>query len=150
MRRFLAALSTVAGAVALVVATMRPWLGERTAVELSLPALFGGTEPAGGPGVLASVAVPLIAGALLAVLGMLVRRKALLALAFLAGLVPVAGWLWRLAGDEGARATMGAGFPYAAGAVVALLLAALLLPGGTADSGTESASKPRKGRFGTA
>ncbi|OZM73605.1 hypothetical protein CFN78_08730 [Amycolatopsis antarctica] len=147
MRRFLAALFTLAGAVAAVVATLRPWQGERTASDLALRDLFGTGDEVGPANLFGSLALPLLAGAIVGLLGMLLRKRFPLVLAFLACLVPTA--LWAIRASDGAFHVpgVGLGFVCAAGATAAFLLAATGLPGRAAPAAPAEGETPAAGRW---
>lgn len=147
MRRFLAALLTLVGAVAVVFATMRPWQDDRTATDLALRDLFATVEP-GEVNLLTSVAVALLAGALLGLLGMLVRARVSLVLAFLCCAVPTGAWGYQASVGAFEIPGVGAGFAGAGVATGAFLLAAIALPGRRRAVDPAKAERPgRAGKF---
>lgn len=74
---------TVVGAIGATIGLIRPWQDGRSAADLALHDLFADGPPDTSPGFVASIALPLLAGVVVAVLGLLMRRKALVALGWL-------------------------------------------------------------------
>ncbi|ELS53337.1 hypothetical protein [Streptomyces viridochromogenes] len=132
MARIAAVLLTLVGAAALVLSAFQPWYEGREPREVALTDLFTGLEPAAAGGAAASMLLPLVAVAAVAVLGLLVRSRAVLAVACVAGLAT--GILWTV---QQIRAVAPVAFEVtevqrglwnAGGGVLALVIAAIVLP----------------------
>jgi len=148
MRRLLAALLTLAGTVGVVFATMRPWQGDRTALDLALRDVFTTGEDVGGANLFTSLALPMLVGALVGLLGMLVRARVPLLLAFVACLVPTGMWALQARVGTFEIPDLRMGFTYAVAATAAFLLAALVLPGPQRAAAPAPADEsPKKGRW---
>ncbi|TRV71680.1 hypothetical protein FKN01_31445 [Streptomyces sp. 130] len=132
MARIASVLLALAGAAALVLSAFQPWYEGREPREVELTDLFTGLGPETASGTGSSMLVLLAGAAAVAVLGLLLRSRAVLAAACLAGLAT--GVLWTV---QQIRAVAPVAFEVtdvqrglwnAGGGVLALMIAALVLP----------------------
>ncbi|MER6526219.1 hypothetical protein [Streptomyces sp. NPDC001508] len=131
MARIAAVVLTLVGAAALMLSAFQPWYEGREAREVPLKDLFTGLESGAADGAATSVLLPLAAGAVLALLALLVRSRAVMAGACLMGLAT--GVLWTV---QQARAVAPVAFEVtdlqrglwnAGGGILALVIATTVL-----------------------
>lgn len=122
MRTLLAWLLGIAGIAAVGYGTFKPWHDGRTAAELPMADLFAGiqAEPAA---LIASLAVPLLVGGAVALVGLLLSTTAL-RVGSVVLLAVVLGWFLRFGGFDGLQV----GFWNAAFGTLLVLVAAAVKP----------------------
>ncbi|MFE4371444.1 hypothetical protein ACFRMN_24995 [Streptomyces sp. NPDC056835] len=134
VRNVLGSLLALIGAAAAVLSPFRPWYDGREASDYPVTDLFNGIS-GNGSGVLASLALPFLFAALVTLFGVVLRSRALVALAGLVVLGFTVLWMVRQGqsadglGVSANGAALGTGVAYAAGGGVVLLLAALVMSG---------------------
>lgn len=128
VRFVLAALFALIAVVGVVVGCSKPWQAGHHASDLALADLVTSTPAHATPNWFASIALTLVASAVLAAVGVMARWRLLVVLGWLVCVVPVGLWALRAVDDELVIPDMQAGFTNAAMAAGALLLTALVLP----------------------
>ncbi|WP_299535197.1 hypothetical protein [uncultured Streptomyces sp.] len=134
IRTVLGSAVALAGAAVAVLSPFRDWYGGRLGRSYRVRDLFGDLTP-DRPPLLMSLLLPFVLAAVLAVLGVLLRQRLLVALAGLVALGFTVLWMVRLGQAEGGLiiagdgSGLGRGVAGAAGGGVLLLLGAVLMPG---------------------
>ncbi|GAA3190590.1 MULTISPECIES: hypothetical protein [Streptomyces] len=133
VRNVFGSLIALIGATAAVWSPFRPWYDGRPARDVRIEDLFGGIGPASAE-LLGSIFLPMAVAALLTLVGVVLRSRALVALAGLVVLGFTVLWMVRqgqAAGSltAGPRGGLGDGVAVAFGGGLLLLLAALVMRG---------------------
>ncbi|NWF27934.1 hypothetical protein HW130_16955 [Streptomyces sp. PKU-EA00015] len=158
IRNVIGSILALAGAAAAVWSPFRAWYDGRHGRDYRVQDLFIGITGTGGP-LPTSVLLPLAFGALIALLGVLLRSRLLVALSGLVVLGFTALWMVRqglaagslTVGGDGAR--LGTGVALAVGGGVLLLVAAVVMSGrpsrGEIDEGRHAPQEEDWGPYGS-
>ncbi|MEU8571441.1 hypothetical protein AB0C51_24415 [Streptomyces pathocidini] len=133
VRNILGSAVALAGAAAAVWSPFRAWYGGRLGRDVRIEDLFGGIT-AQGSGLFASLLAPMLAAAVLALLGVVLRSRLVVALAGLVALAFTVLWMVRqgqaagslTAGGDGG---LGPGVALAVGGGLLMLLGAAIMRG---------------------
>ena len=124
MRTLIAIVATLVGAGAVVYSTFQPWYAGRTGRQIPLSDLWNGvtTETAD---MIGSLFVPMVAAAALALLGLTLRKRALMAIGTLIAVVVFAVFLGQQLQTEALASQFRQGFWNAAGGTLLLLVGSI-------------------------
>jgi hypothetical protein len=124
MRTLIAILATVAGSAAVVYSTFLPWYGDRQGRQIPLSELWNGVT-ATTTDMVSSFFVPMVLAAVLAITGLIIGRRWLMAIGTLIALVVFAVFLGQQMQVEALASQFRQGFWNTAGGCLLLLIGAI-------------------------
>ncbi|WP_372464075.1 hypothetical protein [Streptomyces pinistramenti] len=153
VRNVIGSLIALIGAAAAVWSPFRPWYDGRHGRDVRIEDLFGGITTASAP-LLASLLLPMAFAALLTLIGVALRARAVIAAASVVVLGFTILWMVRQGQASGSLTAghngLGTGVAYALGGGVALLIGALAMRGRPSryDAPRHGRGRHRGGRYG--
>jgi hypothetical protein len=124
MRTLIAILATVVGSAAVVYSTFLPWYGDRQGRQIPLSELWNGVT-ATTTDMVNSFFVPMVLAAVLAILGLIIGRRWLMALGTVIALVVFAVFLGQQMQVEALASQFRQGFWNTAGGCLLLLIGSI-------------------------